>query len=103
MRAAPQSVIHINFLPTNLVFDARPMWTALRVASSEGKLPPNAFEQISRALGGAAVHLATRDYIMRSAVLELKRGTAALCDLVPTAVSVDQLRQVRPLQGEQAD
>jgi hypothetical protein len=103
MPAAPQSVIHINFLPMNLVFDARPIWTALRVASSEGKLPHDASDKISGALGGTAIHLATRDYIMRSAVLELKNGTAGLCDLVPTTLSVDELRQVRLLRGVQVD
>lgn len=103
MQRAPKSVIHINFLPTDLIFDARPIWTALRVAEEDGRFPVGHFASTSAALGEAAIHMATRDYIMRAAVRELKDGVAALANRVPLTMSVDETRQPRLLRGIDID
>jgi hypothetical protein len=63
MKRTPKSVIHINFVPTDLAFDARAIWTAMRDAEKEGRLNPGSFEAVSSQLGNTAIHLATRDYI----------------------------------------
>jgi hypothetical protein len=39
MQTNPKSVIHVNFLPTDLLFDARPIWTALRLTEEERRMP----------------------------------------------------------------
>jgi hypothetical protein len=103
MTGIPKAVVHVNFLPTALVFDARPIWSAVMRASQENRLPAEAMERISGAWGLTAIHLATRDGIMRAAVRELKTGMAALCDLVPVTLSIDTLRQLPPLNGKDAD
>lgn len=103
MASPPKAVIHINFLPETLLFDARPIWGAIIKASHEGRLPPDAMQRISRPWGNTAIHLATRDAIMRCAVSELKTGMQILCDLIPTTLSLDTLRDMPPLKGEVAD
>jgi hypothetical protein len=100
---APKSVIHIKFLPTNLAFEPRAIWAAVEGAASEGRLPSDAFEKISGVLGETAIHIATRDYIMRAAIRELKSSVAALCDLVPTTLLIDELRRPRVISAEQAE
>lgn len=103
MAGSPKAVVHVNFLPTVLVFDARPIWSAVLRASREKRLPADAMERISGAWGNTAIHLATRDGIMRVAVRELKAGTSALCDLVPVTLSIETLRQLPPLNGKEAE
>jgi hypothetical protein len=103
MAGSPKAVVHVNFLPTILVFDARPVWAAVLRASREKRLPADAMEYISGTWGNTAIHLATRDGIMRVAVRELKAGMSALCDLVPTTLSIDTLRQLPPLKGKDAE
>jgi hypothetical protein len=76
MGNAPKAVVHINFLPTVLYFDARPIWGAVIKASDEGRLPADAMQRISGLWGNTAIHLAMRDAIMRRAVRELKEGMA---------------------------
>jgi hypothetical protein len=103
MAGIPKAVVHVNFLPTVLVFDARPVWAAVLRASREKRLPADAMERISGAWGSTAIHLATRDGIMRVAVRELKAGMSTLCDLIPVNLSLDSLRQLPPLNGKDAD
>lgn len=102
MKAAPKSVIHINFLPIDLAFDARPIWTAIRAAEAEGRLPVGSFESISTRLGGTAIHIATRDYVMRAAVRELKSAISTLSDLISFTLSLDEMRQPRFLKDNEA-
>jgi hypothetical protein len=99
----PKAVVHVNFLPNVLIFDARPIWSAVKKASREKRLPEDAMERISGRWGNSAIHLATRDGIMRVAVRELKSGMKALCDLIPVTLSIDTLRQLPPLNGKDAD
>lgn len=103
MASGPKAVIHINFLPEILLFDARPIWGAVIKASREGRLLPDAMQRISGPWGNTAIHLATRDAIMRRAVSELKTGMQILCDLIPITLSLDRLRDMPPLKGEVAD
>lgn len=103
MTGTPKAVVHVNFLPTMLAFDARPIWSAVLRASHEKRLPADAMERISGAWGNTAIHLATRDGIMRVAVRELKAGMSTLCDLIPVALSVHTLLQLAPLKGKDAD
>lgn len=102
MQDAPKSVIHINFVPIDLSFDARPIWAAMRSAENKGKLAGGTFERISAELGGTAIHIATRDYVMRAAVRELKSAIGALSHLVPFTLSLDEMRQPRFLNGDKA-
>jgi hypothetical protein len=99
MDRTPKSVIHINFVPIDLAFDARTIWRAMRCAETEGRLAPGSFEAVSSQLGNTAIHLATRDYIMRSAVQALKASVSALADTIPLTLSLDQMRQPRVLHG----
>ena len=103
MPGAPRAVIHINFLPTTILFDARPIWAAVIRAAREGRLPADAMQRISGPWGNTAIHLATRDAIMRRAVRELKEGMQNLCDLIPDTLSLDRLRDLPPLRGDAAE
>lgn len=103
MPSTPKAVVHVNFLPNALVFDARPIWSAVMKASREKRLPADAMERISGRWGNTAIHLATRDGIMRTAVRELKNGMKVLCDLIPVTLSIDTLRHLPPLNGKDAD
>ena len=98
MRAAPKTVIHINFLPGELLFDARPIWTALRTATSKGTVPTLP-KTLQEELGGTAIHLGTRDYMMRVAFRELNAATKAVWDFVPSAVEVSSIPNTRVMRG----
>ena len=103
MGNVPKAVVHVNFLPTVLFFDARPIWGAVIKATDEGRLPADAMQRISGPWGNTAIYLATRDAIMRRAVRELKEGMASLCDLIPNTLSLDTLRDLPPLKGDAAE
>jgi hypothetical protein len=103
MTGIPKAVVQINFLPITLVFDARPIWSGVMRASREKRLPADAMERISGVWGQTALHLATRDGIMRVAVRELKTGMQTLCDLIPVTLSSDTIRQLPPLSGKDAE
>jgi len=103
MPGAPKAVIHINFLPTTILFDARPIWAAVIRAGHEGRLPADAMQRISGPWGNTAIHIATRDAIMRRAVRELKEGMQSLCDLIPVTLSLDRLLDLPPLRGDAAE
>lgn len=83
MRTPPKSVIHINFLSEVLLFDPRRVWTALRRAEESGKISPSVREKVNKNLGQTAVCLAQRDYLLRTAVEELKESLKALVDRIP--------------------
>jgi hypothetical protein len=67
MSTAPQIVIHINFLPEELLFEPRRIWTALSEAERRGTIDSATKERLLFNLGGTAIHLATRDYMVRAA------------------------------------
>jgi hypothetical protein len=98
MRAAPKTVIHINFLPGELLFDARPIWTALRIGTSKGIVPtlPKTLEE---ELAGTAIHLGTRDYMMRAAFRELNASTKAVWNFVSTSIEVGSIPNTRVMSG----
>jgi hypothetical protein len=87
MSLAPKAVIHINFIPGELLFDARPIWTALNSATSKGKVPTLP-KELGEELGQTAIHLGTRDYMMRAALRELNASTKAIWEFVPSAIEV---------------
>jgi hypothetical protein len=62
MSSIPKAVIHINFLPGELLFDARPIRTTLNLATGKRKVPTLS-KKLADALGGTAIHLGTRDYM----------------------------------------
>jgi hypothetical protein len=103
MSSAPKAVIHINFLPGALLFDARPIWSALNNAARTGKVPALLPQQLGNALGGTAIHLGTRDNIMRAAHRELKAATQAIINLVPYAIEIDRIPHTRVLSGSSAE
>jgi hypothetical protein len=98
MSSIPKAVIHINFLPGELVFDARPIWTALNLATSKGKTPTIS-KKLGEELGATAIHLGTRDYMLRAAIRELNASTRAIWEFVPTAVDVDSIPNTRVMRG----
>jgi hypothetical protein len=98
MSPAPKEVIHINFLPGELLFDARPIWTALNCATSKG-IVPTLPKELGEELGGTAIHLGTRDYMMRAALRELNASAKAIWDFVPSAVEVGSIPNTRVMRG----
>jgi hypothetical protein len=98
MSLAPKAVIHINFIPGELLFDARPIWTALNSASSKGKVPTLP-KELGEELGQTAIHLGTRDYMMRAALRELNASTKAIWEFVPSAIEVGSIPNTRVMRG----
>jgi len=83
MNTPPKSVIHINFVVGALIFDARPIWSALRVAEQKGRVTLQTAESIQRKFGRTAIHLGTRHYLLRLAVDELSAALVDVYKLVP--------------------
>jgi len=83
MTSPPKSVIHINFMAGALLFDARPIWTALRQAEAAGNVSSGMAQGLFEKFGDKAIHLGTRHYLMKQAVAELKNGLTAMYDQVP--------------------
>ncbi|MGO9272657.1 MAG: hypothetical protein ACLQOO_20885 [Terriglobia bacterium] len=83
MRKAPTAVIHINFLSGLLLFQPERVWTALRRGQENGRVSESAATKLLTDLGNTAIHLATRDYLIRAAVKQLTKSLAALADLNP--------------------
>lgn len=85
MRQPPRAVIHINFMPEELPFEPRRVWTALNAASQSGRITTKCSEELQRQLGETAIHIGTRALLMSLATKELKTGMSQLCDAVPDA------------------
>ena len=83
MGSPPKFVIHINFLPDMLMFEPRRIWTALGRAEDNGRIPRGTRAQIEQRLGQTAIYLASRDYIMRTAIHEQKTVLEAFGNLIP--------------------
>jgi hypothetical protein len=98
MSPIPKAVIHINFLPGQLLFDARPIWTALNLATSRGKVPTLS-KKLGEYLGATAIHLGTRDYMLRAVIRELNASTKAIWEFIPTAVEVASIPNTRVMRG----
>lgn len=103
MSSAPKAVIHINFLPGELLFDPRPIWSALYSAALTGRLPTLLPQQLGEELGGTAIHLGTRAYIMRAALRELKAAILAIRNLATNATEVNSIPNTRVLSGSGAE
>jgi hypothetical protein len=82
MKGPPHSIIHINFVGGPLLFDARPIWTALREAEAQGKLAAPLATDISARFGNTAIYLGTRHYLMKRAIEELKGSLLEIFNLV---------------------
>lgn len=83
MNNPPKSVIHINFLAGVLLFDARPIWTALRSAEQSGRVSSQVLEAIHNEFDEMALHLGTRHYLLGLAVEQLKASLQDLYEMVP--------------------
>ena len=71
-KAAPSSVIHINFVPGVIVFDARPIWAALNEAAQRGKISPQLCEEVQQDFGQKAIHLGTKHALLALAIADLR-------------------------------
>jgi len=103
MKSPPSSVIHINFIAGSLVFDARPIWTATREAESKGKLPKQVATRLFTNLGGTAIHLCTRHYVMKHATEELKAALQDIYNLVPEPWRIPEKDGFRVVQGNDCE
>src|SRR5579863_1437936 len=83
MRKKPKSVIHIEFSPHSLLFDARPIWAALRKAEGNGDLEAGLTDRVSGEFGQMALHIATRHNIIKHAVKELRSALLAFYERMP--------------------
>jgi hypothetical protein len=99
MTSRPKAVIHINFLPGELLFDPRPIWSALNRAGEAGSIPASLPLELGTKFGGTAIHIGTRDYIMRAAVRELKTALLAVYKLVGDAADIPDMANTRILRG----
>ncbi len=91
MSLAPKSVIHINFMPGSVFFDARPIWAALNNAVASGKLRSSDSLAIQDVLGYTAIHIATRFLVMRFAYSELQLASKTLYSLASKAHPVESI------------
>lgn len=103
MTSPKHAVIHINFQPTIITFDARPIWTALNQAEQRGALPTSTSADIQQRFGNAALHLATRHGLMTTALNNLKDRLKNVYDLVPDPWSIQVHQGYRTITGPQAD
>src|ERR1039458_3488104 len=96
MHTPPKSVIHINFVVGALIFDARPIWGALRAAGQKGRISSQVSESIQRQFGRTAIHLGTRHYLLKVAAEELSAALSETYKLVPAqgVTTVDGFRVV---------
>jgi hypothetical protein len=95
----PGSVIHINFLPGNLLFDARPIWAALQSAEKDGKIPVRSAHRLSQKFGETALHLGTRHCVIKMAVQELVNALKEIYDQVPNAWNIPETNGMRVING----
>jgi hypothetical protein len=103
MASPPKSVIHINFMAGVLIFDARPIWTALRNAEKDRKVSTGLADRLFHELGGTAIHLGTRHYVMRRAVEELKSALLDVYNQVPEPWSIPAVRGFRVVSGDKCE
>lgn len=86
MKAAPSSVIHINFVPGAIVFDARPIWTALNGAVKEGRISSALCEEVQQDFGQKAIHLGTKHALLALTIEDIRDAQlkiAVLLDKTP--------------------
>src|SRR5690242_12258266 len=91
----PKSVIHINFMPGRLAFDARPIWTALLTVDPSGKL----HKSISTDFGNTALHLGTRYDLMKCALQELNVSLKNLFSLIKNPADIKPHHGFRVVNG----
>ena len=98
---APKAIIHINFLSGVLLFQPERVWTALRRGQENSKVSDQAARKLLADLGQTAIHLATRDYVLRSAVKQLKMSLVTLTDLIPEPWSIPRRHGYRVVGKDQ--
>ena len=103
MRKLPTSFVHINFLPGEIFFDARRIWTVLNKAVADGKVSAATGHSIHNALGGPAIHIATRFLVLRFAVNELHVASETLYSFAPKARRVDTIPNAFSLSLSQSE
>jgi hypothetical protein len=103
MASPPKSVIHINFIAGDLIFDARPIWTALRNAEKGGRVSTGLADRLFQEFGGTAIHLGTRNYVMRRAVEELKSALLDIYNQVPQPWSIPTASDFRVIGGNECE
>ena len=100
MKPLPKSVIHINFIVGDLLFDPRPIWIALTHAFERGEVPAQLARELPKRFEETAIHLATRDYVMKRAIKELKGALADIYNQVPAPWSLPLADGYRVVRGE---
>jgi len=103
MNQAPKSVIHINFVAGPLLFDARPVWVALRQAGERGKIPASLPNELFHKFGETAIHLGTRHYIMRRAIEDLQNALRDIYGQVPDPWSMPVVEGFRVVRGDECE
>lgn len=101
--AAPKSVIHINFVAGALFFDPRHVWTALRNAERRGAIQTNAATGLESKFGNLALHLGTRNYMIRRAVNEVKAALTEIYNQVPEPWSLPERHGYKVIGGQAAE
>jgi len=98
LMAPPHSVIHFNFPGGQHLFDARPIWRALK--DKEGSEP--SYIPIPRKFCSAALAIATRGVLMSVAVNKLKTTLAEVysCPEVVQAVHMMQSNDAERMKNE---
>jgi hypothetical protein len=103
MRSGPKSVIHINFVVGDLFFDARPIWAALSRAAERGEVAPSVANELPEKFGETAIHLATRHYLMKRAIEELKLALADIFNQVSEAWGMPEAGVDRVIRGSECE
>lgn len=86
-----------------ILFDARPIWTALRQAESDGKIRPNTASKLSTEFGNTALCIATRHSLIRISIRELNRSLKDLYALVPDPSKIKPHMGFRMVNGAGVD
>jgi hypothetical protein len=100
MKPLPKSVIHINFIVGDLLFDPRPIWAGLTKAVERGEVPATIGSELPTRFGETAIHLATRNYVMKRAIKELKTALGDIYTQVPDPWNVPVVDAYRVVRGE---
>lgn len=103
MKLPPKSVIHINFIAGALLFDARPIWSALRGAEENGTVSKGLADKLFREFGGTAIHLGTRHFVRKRAVEDLKSALLDVYNQVPEPWSIPPVNGFRVIHGEASE
>jgi hypothetical protein len=101
MRKPPLVVIHINFLPGELLLDPRRIWMTLHAAVKKRKIFVSAGHISMTCIEETALFLGQRDYILRACFDVLKGSLKALAERVPDISQIEEVNGYRTMHGEQ--